>query len=124
MKIRIENDVFDVVKRIREIDDGYFVLFDTKKSQYELHNKYQKYTYCLTYPYENLDSRLIDIINYSSIANIDKIMDEIDSNNECIEKNHNNTIKSQSEYMLREIYEFANNSSKELGTDSFSTLWR
>ena len=51
MKIRIENDVFDVVKRIKQIDDGYFVVFDLDKEKYELHNKYQNNSYCLTYPY-------------------------------------------------------------------------
>ena len=123
MKIRIENDVFDVVKRIKQIDDGYFVVFDLDKEKYELHNKYQNNSYCLTYPYSNLDNRLVDIIHYSSVNNIDNIMAEIDNNNRYIECNASNDVKTQSEYMLREIYEFSSNSSKEFEVDSFSTIW-
>ena len=29
MKIEIEDDVFEIVKRLKEIDDGYFVLYNT-----------------------------------------------------------------------------------------------
>lgn len=124
MKINIENDVFDIVKRIKEIDKGYFILFDTKKGKFELHNIFQPTTYCLTVPFDTLDNRLIDLIYYSNINNIDIIMEDIDKNNENIEKNNNITMKDQTNFMLREIYDFASNSSKEYKDNSFSTIWR
>ena len=63
MKIEIEDDVFEIVKRLKEIDDGYFVLYDTCKNRFEVHNYYQENTYCLMCPYDVLDDRLIDIVN-------------------------------------------------------------
>ena len=65
MKIKIDDDVFDITKRIKEIDDGYFVVYNTLKNSFELHNNYQENTYCLTCPYECLDERVLDMIYYS-----------------------------------------------------------
>ena len=124
MKIKIESDVFEITKRIKEIDDGYFVMFDTKNNRYELHNLYQDNTYCLTYPYADLDSRLIEMILYSNILNIDNIINDIDNNNKEIERNTENQIKSQTEYQVREICDFASNSSKICEVNSFSNQWR
>ena len=42
MKIEIKEDLFDIVNRLKEIDDGYFVLYDLKKCRYEVHNKKQE----------------------------------------------------------------------------------
>ena len=67
---------------------------------------------------------MIDLIYYSNINNIDIIMEDIDKNNENIEKNNNITMKDQTNFMLREIYDFASNSSKEYKDNSFSTIWR
>ena len=64
MKVIIEDDVFDILKRVREIDEGYFILFDTSNCKYELHNINQPTTYCLTIPFDNIDSRLIDLVLY------------------------------------------------------------
>ena len=124
MKVKIDNDVFDIAKRIKEIDEGYFILFDLDKNVYELHNKYQSTSFCLTIPYANLDNRVIDLILYSDISNIDNIIIDIDTNNEDIERNNKNTIKNQTDFMLREIYDFSSNSSKKMCNNSFATIWR
>lgn len=124
MKIKIDNDVFEITKRIKEIDEGYYIVFDTKKERYELHNKNQPYTYCLTYPYADLDSRLIDMLLYTNINNIDNILYDIDKNNNNIENNVNKDIKNRSEYMVREIYDFASNSSKKCDVNLFKNEWR
>lgn len=125
MKILVESDVFDIAKRIKEIDDGYFILFDISNNRFELHNKKQSKTYCFLYPYCNLDNRLIKLIYDTNVENIDNIVYCIDKNNAKIE--HDNLIKSKdlASYKFHEIYNFANNSSKELNTDvAFTNVWR
>lgn len=125
MKIKIESDVFDIIKRIKEIDENYFVLFDTNKNKYELHYKNQFNTYCFTYPYENLDNRIIDLIYFSNVSNIDNIIEDIDNNNAKIEKDNMKSVKSSSDYMVREIYNFSKISSKNLDElKAFSSVWR
>ena len=126
MKIKIENDLYDIVNRIKQIDDGYFVVFDDNKGVFEIHNSKQpKFrTYCLTVPYTKLDARVIDLLLKTDISNIDNIIDDIDRNNSQIDKNASDKRRTQTDYQLREIYEFANNSSKSLGNDLFTTQWR
>jgi hypothetical protein len=124
MKIKIEDDVFEIVNRIKEIDEGYFVVFDTRKNVYEIHNSQQENTFCLTVPYGCLDSRVLELVMVTNIKHYDNIIDEIDNNNNLLCLKQKENIKSQTDYMLREIYEFCNNSSKKFNEKSFQTEWR
>lgn len=95
MKIKIENDLYDIVKKIRQIDKNYFVIFDDKKRSFELHNSTQKNdSYALTFPYEELDFRAYNYVHYTKIENMKKLVDEIDSHNALLEKNAIDDIKN------------------------------
>lgn len=125
MRIKIDSDVHDIVNRIKDIDEGYFIVFNTLKTKFELHNSKQFKSYCLTIPYEHLDARVLSLIYMSSVANIDNILEEIDKNNIDIENNCVNGIKDVADYKLREIYKFASNSSKEIDYENtFINNWR
>lgn len=125
MKIKIESDVFDIVKRIQEIDDGYYILFDLNKQKFEVHNCKQPNSYCFTYPYDNLDLRIFEMIYATSSRFIGKILEDIDNNNANIERNNENKRKDINDYYLREIYNFSNNSSKNYNEEkAFSNVWR
>ena len=124
MKVRIEDDVFDITKRIKDIDEGYYVLYNQNNCKYEIHNFNQKNTYCLTLPYRVLDSRCLDMLLYSSISNIDNIVADIDNNNHKIETENYEKIRNDSDYKLREIFNYANCSSKNIKNNSFVTEWR
>ena len=105
MKILLESDVFDIVNRIKEIDEGYFILYDLDKAKFELHNLNQPFnTYCLTIPYNEIDEKIIKLIWLTSIINIDNIIDEIDNNNKDIDKNNLENVKNYTDYYVREIY--------------------
>lgn len=125
MKIKIESDVFDIAKRVKQINENYYILFDTSKQKFELHSKEQQNSYCFSYPFQNLDNRFLDLVYTTNIKYIDNIMEDIDNNNREIEKREKQKTKSQTDYMFREIYSFANNSSKELDDKKlFSSIWR
>lgn len=124
MKIKIERDMFDIVERIKEIDDGYFIVFDDEKNRFEVHNSKQKFTYCLSVPFDELDSRVINLVNSTFVGISDNILEHIDNNNKKIEENNKNNVKSQTDFMVREIYDFCNNSSKKFDENSFHTKWR
>lgn len=125
MKIKIDSDVFDIIKRINEIDEGYFILFDLDKNKFELHNINQPNTYCLTYPYDNLDERMISLIYKTNSRYIDNIIEDIDKNNAVCEKERQDSAKCVADYMIREIYAFSNNSSKNLDDKKmFASVWR
>lgn len=83
MKIKIESDVFDVLKRLKQIDESYFVLFDTDKKVFELHSDNQPFTsFCLTLPFDCLDYRTIEKTLKTRIENRKKLIEELEKNNQ------------------------------------------
>lgn len=82
MKIVVKNDVFDIVERIKAIDNDYFVIFDTKRNLYELHckNQYEN-SFCLTL-FESLDERSIQKTLKTRRQNKDKLFEEIKRHNQ------------------------------------------
>lgn len=123
MKIKIDSDVYDIVERIKEIDEGYFIIYNTDNGCFELHNYNQFNTYCLRIPYDSLDERVISLIYKTLSSNLDNIIKEIDEQNEMLEDNKIKSTRDVSDYKLREVYKFANNSSKDLN-GLFESCWR
>ena len=78
MKQKICFDVYDIVKRIKYIDDGYYVVFDTDKLIFEVHNSKQiGSSYCLTLPYSELDERTLRHVLKTQSVNIDEIVEKL-----------------------------------------------
>lgn len=95
MKIVIKNDVYNISKRIKDIDNGYFIVYNTSKNAYEVHCSNQLDTsYCLTVPYKNLDMRTLDYVYQTKSENIDKILDKIESENKIKENAEKNSVLS------------------------------
>ena len=110
MKIEIDDDVFEISKRLKEVDEGYFVMFNTDRNVFEIHYRYQPNTYCLSVNCEDFHAGVLDLIKSTSIANIDNIIREIDNYNRVNVTNAHNANKNYIDYHVREIYDFANNS--------------
>lgn len=122
MRIKIDSDVFNISNRLKEIDSGYFVMYNLSSKKFEIHNNNQKNTYCLTIPYGQLDTRTIDFVNKTSIRNYDKIIKNLDKNNANIEKNNLNKAKEINDYKIREIFKHSNLGSETL-KNAFSSKW-
>ena len=83
----IESDCLDIIKRIKAIDRDYFVVFDLDKKKYELHHCSQGGgTYCLTFPYDELDERAYTYVLKTRVENSDKLFEEIQLENLKLEK--------------------------------------
>lgn len=86
MKIQIKNDVYNISKRLKNIDRFYYVVYDTSKQKFEIHNSSQiGSSYCLTLPYEKLDERTLKYVLLTKSNNIDKILESIENNNKILE---------------------------------------
>lgn len=80
--IVITNDVYDVAKRLKEIDSAYSVCYNKSKCRYEVHNSRQKgNTFCLVVPYDCLDQRTIDLVWRTRVQNIQTLLDDIERDN-------------------------------------------
>ena len=80
-------DVFQIEKRIQEIDPNYRVFFNKQKLRFEVHNLAQKGdTLAIVSPYSELDQRLIRLVRQSRVERAKEVFDEIEKSNEKILK--------------------------------------
>lgn len=78
MKIKIDNDLFDISKRLKEIDPAYEVYFETDLQKYVLWAFGVRQT---VLPYDELDVRTLDYVYHTRRENADTILREIDESN-------------------------------------------
>ena len=85
--MQIEGDCFDIVNRLKDIDKEYTLFLNLDRNQYEVFVKNDiKTEYAFTSPYPVLDERTMDYALKTRSENRDKIIAEIEENNQQIEK--------------------------------------
>lgn len=83
----VKNDLYDIAKRLKEIDDGYFIFFNYRKKRYEIHSTKQVgSSLALVVPYNVLDGRTLTLVRQTSIERMDRIMEENRRKNARIER--------------------------------------
>ena len=122
MRIKIESDVFNIINRIKEIDDGYYIMYNLSNKKFEVHNKYQKNSYCITIPYSQLDERTIKLINETSIKNYDKIVKDLEQNNKKYQEKEINKVKEINDYKIREIIKYSGANTRVVN-EAFKSTW-
>ena len=96
----IEGDTFFINERLKEIDKDYYVVFNLQKQKYEVHVRGQTgNSYAFTLPFDSLDERAILFAQKTRIANMEKILEEIEKDNE---ESYERLIKQQVN-LLKEI---------------------
>ena len=122
--IKISNDVFDIVNRVKEINSGYFIVYNTKKHKYEVHNSNQVgSSFCITCE-NGLNSTVISKLRKTRIENIDKILKEIDENNAKNEQITKNAMTDETSFKLKEMFDYAKKRESDSDfVDSYKTTW-
>ena len=87
MLIEIKSDAMFIAQRLKEIDDSYYLVFNTIKGKYEVHSNQQfGCSYCLTNQFDGLDERLIELTKKTRRQNIKELIKQIDLENEKLQK--------------------------------------
>ena len=121
-KIRIMQDAFKICERIKKIDKNYYVVFDTIKKVFEIHNSKQFCnTYCISVG-KTLDMRAIKKLQSSSVSNMDKILSEIEKHNESLEKESKRKVSDMVTWRAGEIYNYAMRKGDNFD-DAYTTNW-
>ncbi len=82
----IENDVLDIAARLKEIDDGYFIVYNGLFRRLEVHNQKQgANTFCLVVPSNRLNACTVELVRKTRAENADRLLAEIDGHNERVE---------------------------------------
>ena len=87
MLIKLDSDALNITERLQEIDQSYYLVFNTITGKYEVHSYSQKgCSYCLTCPHVALDERLVELTKKTRRENLSELLKEIDKQNEKLEK--------------------------------------
>ena len=100
----VDSDCLEIVRRIKEIDDDYFVMFDSENHKFQLHSRSQKNTYCLTFPYDTLDERAVLYVLKTRVQNSDKIFAELEEENRKLEEKKSKEILNNFKEKLYESF--------------------
>ena len=72
---------------LKEIDDGYFIVYNGYFKRLEVHNKKQgKNTFCLVVPSNRLNARTVELVRRTRAENADRLLAEIDFHNARVEE--------------------------------------
>jgi len=122
-RILVESHALDMPRRLREIDPGYFILFNPENQRYELHHEEQETTYCLTFPFSELDGRAEDYTREMRIERIKDIYSEIKAHNEKVERDKQQKFDDDVEWVAREIHRSALRRNEVPDEDAYKTRW-
>ena len=121
-KTPIVTNVFWIPERLREIDDGYFVLRNHETKQFEIHHRRQPHnTYCLTVPYDELDERTLHLVRKTRICHVEKLLSEMDENNQKIAQQQNAIPEEATQKLKDTITYLGRHSDKEILDDGAFT---
>ena len=83
----IDDDMFGIVRRLKSIDDGSFVVLNYKTGKFEVHNsKCAPRTICLVLPFDTLDERTVRRVNMTRAERVKELLREAERDNEILER--------------------------------------
>ena len=107
--IKINADVFDITTRLKEIDNNYFIVYNTNLKRYEVHNSGQYLdTFCLTVD-GKLNCLVIDKVLKTRRQNIAKLLKQIEQNNKKLENEKQRKFKDELHFKLTDSYSYLQN---------------
>ena len=102
--IKIENDIFFLAERLREIDPDYFIALNTKTKNFEVHNSSQPInTFCLLVPKNKLDPSLVEYVRKTRANRQKKLLAEIEAANQKMQKQNEQKIICEAAEKFEEL---------------------
>ena len=102
--IKIENDIFFLAERLREIDPDYFIALNTKSKNFEVHNLSQPInSFCLLVPKNKLDPSLVEYVRKTRANRQKKLLAEIEAANQKMQKQNEQKIICEAAEKFEEL---------------------
>ena len=112
--IRIENDLFGIVARLKSIDDGYFVVYNAQKGAFEVHNSRQRgSTFALSVPYPSLDVRTVRLVQRTRAENAERLLREMEEENAALLKRERALAEKKAEQSTERLLSQITSGKKE-----------
>ncbi len=85
--IEITDDLFDISRRLKSVDEDYRLCYNGAKRRYEVHNRKQcGSTLAFVVLFEELDARTVEYARKTRAENIELLLAEMDKHNAEQEK--------------------------------------
>ncbi len=121
-KTPVVTNVFLIPERLRELDEGYFVLRNHETQKFEIHHSGQPHnTYCLTVPYGELDERTLHLVQKTRICNAEKLLSEMEEHNRKISDTQNAIPEEATQKLKETVTYLGRHSDKEFLDDGAFT---
>lgn len=83
----IKGDLYDISRRIKEIDKDYFIVYSYVSRRFEVHHRAQRGgSFCLAVPYGALDTRTLDLTRRTRAERKEKLLEEIERDNARLQR--------------------------------------
>lgn len=97
----IANDLFDVAKRLKQINKGYAVRFNLKTTKYEV-----TFLGEVAFVTSNLNCETVKKAHRSNVRNFDEIVREMNTTNERLELNEQERLMRESKLKLSDLLRY------------------
>lgn len=102
--IKIENDIFFLAQRLKEVDDGYFIALNTKTKNFEVHNQNQPISsFCLLVPKNKLNPGLVEYVRKTRCSRQKNIIEQMEIENQKLQKENQNKILAEAQEKFEEL---------------------
>lgn len=123
-KVTIKKDVFNIAKRLKNINKNYKIVKNLQTQKYEIHNETaSKNSFVFSVPYNKLDIRTLKHVAQQHKLNAKEAIKHIEQHNKKLEKQMLQQQHDELDYKFNEIYRYANSGSSEFETNSYSNVW-
>lgn len=123
-RLLIKSDLFNITKRIKQIDKKYFIVFNKKTKKFEVHYKRNSSTLELVLPFDRLDKRTLDFVLKTKMENKQKLIEEMERNNQKLEDEKNRNMLDETTYKAKEMLRYEQNKTGDVNFDnSYSNKW-
>ena len=99
MEIKLTSDALGIIKRIKSWNKKYEVYYNLKSKKFILYlieNNLKPKTYCLTFPYGEIDERMFYHTLKSEMQNRQRVLQEIEEHNSRL-------LKYEQEKIIKEM---------------------
>ena len=111
--VRINNDLYDIASRVKEIDANYYIEYNLTRRRYEIHNSRCRPTLSMVAG-DKLDQRVIYKLQETRISRLDKIIEIIEKTNERNDRDKDESLLDEVKYKAKQISSYLGNGGSSL----------
>lgn len=114
--------MFDIGRRLAQLDDTLFLCYEAKKKQYEVHSAKFRPTHLFTLPFAQLSARVLPYVAHRLHQTVEQAVREVELHNERLTQSRTQKVLDDASDELKDIVAFAASGGKDF-IQKDKTLW-